>query len=168
MFSKKFKIIVAFLIVITIGIIAYQYPISKNESAYNKMVQIGQEAANNKQYPMAVNMIRAALDIHPLHYDLYPALATGEIFWGIDMVDQQGATAHYQEAIRLMDVYIDHIATNSEAWIHRGMAQYSLKNYEKAAANFSKAMELNPEDAVARKLFVDAINKKNGVKPKVR
>lgn len=50
-----------------------------------------------------------------------------------------------QEAIRLLDEYIEIHPTADEAWYLRGNAYRKEENNRQALNNYLKAMELNPE-----------------------
>lgn len=153
MFSTPFKIIVIILIICAGGYISYQYPKIKTETTYTKLVSAAQEYGDDKLYAMSASALSAALDIKPDQYQLYPALASSYIHWGIETKNAEGSVKMYDEAVRLMDVYITKFPNLSEVWVHRGMAQYQLGNYAKAAANFTEAIRLNPRDVAADKLL---------------
>lgn len=155
--NKKAKIILGIVILIIL-IIGGNMLFQKNkESLYESLLNSGQLYADDHQYDKSVVDFRKAVELYPDRYQAYGTLAVALVFAGINTTDSVVAEEYYRESVDLIDKYL---AASSEddpdAWIHRGMAYFQLKDYEQAKINFEHAYTANPSDLVAKGLLDNA------------
>ena len=153
--NKKAKIILGAVILIILiigGIIMF---INKNKKdRYEAFLDSGQLYADDQQYDKSVIDFRKAVKLYPDRYDAHAPLAVALVFAGINNPNTSTSEAYYREAIALIDEYLEKIPTdNPDAWVHRGMAYYQLKDYEQAELNFAHAAAADPSDTIAKSLL---------------
>jgi tetratricopeptide (TPR) repeat protein len=64
-----------------------------------------------------------------------------------DLAHEKYEQGLFQEAIELLDKYIEHNPNAAAAYSNRGICYAELKQYENAITNYNKAITLNPTDA---------------------
>lgn len=85
---------------------------------------------------------------HPFFRQSYdPALANALV----ERAKQEGQKGNVPKAIEFVARALRYDSTNAETWYHYGGANYSVGNLQEAKRGWSKSLQLNPNNAEARK-----------------
>ena len=118
------------VLMIILAVIALTQPDSTTEKNISQKLNEGIALCNQGKYQEAINLYNEILKDNPKNFAL---TLRGVAYTGLQNYDSK--------AIEISDKH-DYIAYNG-----RGMAYTFLKQYDAAISDFSKAIEINPEDA---------------------
>jgi hypothetical protein len=108
------------------------------------------------------NQARKYFPSHPFFRQSYdPALASAFV----ERAKKEGQNGNVPKAIEFIARALKYDSTNSETWYHYGGANYSIGNMNEAYRGWSKCLQLNPNNAEAKKGLEFVRQRMNPVQP---
>jgi tetratricopeptide (TPR) repeat protein len=99
---------------------------------------------------------------HPFFRQSYdPALANAFV----ERAKKEGQSGNVPKAIGYVARALRYDSTNSETWYHYGGANYSIGNLNEAYRGWSKCLQLNPNNAEAKKGLESVRQRMNSTQP---
>ena len=99
---------------------------------------------------------------HPFFRQSYdPALASAFV----ERAKKEGQSGNVPKAIEYVARALRYDSTNSETWYHYGGANYSIGNLNEAYRGWSKCLQLNPNNAEAKKGLESVKQRMNSTQP---
>jgi tetratricopeptide (TPR) repeat protein len=130
---------------------SFVVPVSR-EDATDHLAEINKQVRAARDYPLALRLADATVKLTPEFYGGYMRRAQARVLAG---GSSQAALADAGEAIRLAP-------NNAYAYEIRGAIHYELGNAAEAVADYTKAVELAPENERLKKDLNDALAKRAG------
>jgi len=100
--------------------------------------------------PQAEADLKKVIDMDPKHADAYASIMRA---YDTEFV----TTGNYDDAIDYFGLLVKRYPDNALPWYYRGLAYLQKEDYQKAIADFDKALSINPDYTDARNMRKEAV-----------